>query len=289
MREAARRLNVASSAVSRQITHLEDALGMALFERDGRRLKLAPAGEILFRHTRRLEAPLKAAVLELDMLRGLKTGTVRLATVESIGVSFLPQIICAFGRRYPRLHLDVSVVSAAEVIDRLVDERVDLGFGFVATLPRQIELALRRDVRIGAVMRADHPLAAAARLTLAVCLSGPIAIAKPEISIRTVIEPFLQHSALALPPLVEVDSIRMLVELALTGRYVSIRPRSALTTRSKAVPSSSRSSRTPAAGQPFSADGAQRRQPAIRRRGLPRPCPAVFRDCRPARRHLSGS
>src|ERR1700761_4882081 len=50
IREAGRRLNVASSAVTRQIVQLEDALGLALFQRDGRRLKLATAGEILYRH-----------------------------------------------------------------------------------------------------------------------------------------------------------------------------------------------------------------------------------------------
>lgn len=47
-------------------------------------------------------------------------------------------------------------------------------------------------------------------------------MAKPEISIREVIEPFLQRSPTVRMPLVEVDSIRMLVELALLGEYVSV-------------------------------------------------------------------
>lgn len=223
VREASRRLNVASSAVSRQITQLEDALGLALFAREGRKLALSPAGEILYRHTRRLSGVLEAAVRELDMLRGLKTGTVRVATVESVGIAFLPRIIADFGARYPRLHIEVAVVSSAEVVERLVEERAEIGFGFVTAPHRLIDVALRRDVRIGAAMRPDHPLAGdPGPLTLADCLGHPIAVATPEISIRKVIEPFLQQSAQALPPLVEVDSIRMLVELALSGRYVSI-------------------------------------------------------------------
>lgn len=222
IRGAARRLNIASSAVTRQVAQLEDALGLALFQRDRRRLKLTAAGEILYRHARRLTSPLEAAVSELDMLRGLKTGTVRIATVESIGLSFLPQLIADFRRRYPRLHLDVSMVTSADVIARLADERTDIGFGFVARHSAQVEVAVRRDVRIGVVMRPDHPLAEASNLTLAACIAHPMAVAKPEISIRDVIEPFLQQSALILPPLVEVDSIRMLVELALIGGYASI-------------------------------------------------------------------
>ena len=222
IREAARRLNVASSAVTRQVAQLEDALGLELLQREGRRLKLSPAGEILYRHARRLTAPLEAAVSELDLLRGLKTGSVRIATVESVGLSFLPQLIVDFGRRYPRLNIDVSVAPSAEVIARLIDERIDIGFGFITTPPRQIEIAVRRDVHIGAVMRPDHPLASLERLTLAECLRHPIAVAKPEISIREVIEPFLRQSAFNMPALVEVDSIRLLVELAHLGHYVSV-------------------------------------------------------------------
>lgn len=222
VREAARQLNVASSAVTRQVAQLEDALGMNLFQREGRRLKLAPAGEILYRHTRRLTAPLEAAVTELDMLRGLRTGTVRVGAVESIGLSVLPPLLNLFGQRYPRLSLDVAVISAAEVVARLEDERIDVGFGFMSGPLRRIDIAVRRDLPIGVVMRPDHPLAALEDLTLARCLAHPLAVAKAEISIRAVIEPFLERSAPVRLPLVEVDSIRMLVELAQLGRYASI-------------------------------------------------------------------
>lgn len=222
VRECARRLNVASSAVSRQIAQLEDALGMALFQREGRGLRLTAAGEILFRHVRRVASPLEAAVSELDMLRGLKTGSVRIATVESIGLSFLPPLLTTFSERYPTLHLSVEVTSSAEVVTRLVDETVDVGFGFVTAPPREIEMAVRRDVRVGALMRPDHPLASGQRVTLADCFAYPVAIGTGELSIRRAIQPILDASASVPPPLLEVGSIRMLVELAQTGHHVSI-------------------------------------------------------------------
>jgi DNA-binding transcriptional LysR family regulator len=146
IRECARRLNVASSAVSRQISQLEDALGMVLFQREGRRIKMTAAGEILYRHVRRVASPLEAAVSELDMLRGLKTGSVRIATVESVGLSFLPPLLTAFSQKHPTLHLNVEVTSSADVVSRLIDETIDVGFGFVTAPPREIEMAVRRDV-----------------------------------------------------------------------------------------------------------------------------------------------
>lgn len=222
IREAARRLNVASSAVTRQVAQLEDALGIALFLREKRRLRLSPAGEILFRHSRRLSAPMEAAVSEIELLRGVRAGSVRIAAAESVGLSFLPALLSDFGRRYPRLTLDVSIISSAEVVERLVEERIDIGFGFFAKPPRQVDIAFRRDVSIGAVMAPGHPLAGVEKLTMAQCLEHPLAVGKPEISIREVIEPFLKSAAGITPPLVEANSIRLLVELALGGHYAAI-------------------------------------------------------------------
>lgn len=221
IRESARQLNVASSAVSRQIAQLEDALGMALFRREGRRIKLTAAGEILHRHVRRVASPLEAAVSELDMLRGLKTGSVRIATVESIGLSFLPPLLTAFARLHPTLHLSVEVTSSADVVARLIDETADVGFGFVTTPPREIEMAVRRDVRVGVLMRPDHPLASLQKPTLADCFAHPVAIGTHALSIRRAIQPTLDASA-SVRPLLEVGSIRMLVELAQAGQHVSI-------------------------------------------------------------------
>ncbi|HEV7309684.1 LysR family transcriptional regulator [Ensifer sp.] len=222
IRECARRLNVASSAVSRQIGQLEDALGMALFLREGRRLKLTAAGEILLRHVRRVASPLEAAVSELDMLRGLKTGSVRIATVESVGLSFLPSLVVEFSRRYPTLHLDVSVTSSSDVVERLLDETADVGFGFLTAPSRHIEMAVRRDVPIGVLMHPAHPLTKPEHLTLDDCFAHPVALGKRDLSIRAAIQPLLDASGSLPPPLLEVTSIRMLVELAQLGHHVSI-------------------------------------------------------------------
>lgn len=222
IREAARQLNVASSAVTRQVNQLEDALGIALFLRERQRMRLSTAGEILFRHSLRLIAPMEDAVSELEMLRGIKTGTVRIATVESIGLAFLPALITEFGTKYPRLTLDISVTSSAGVIEMLEREQVDLGFGFLSAPQKQVDVSDRRDVRIGALMHPDHPLAGQQDLTIADCISHPIAMAKPDISIRDVIQPFLSRAARITPPLVEVNSLRLLVELALSKHYLAI-------------------------------------------------------------------
>ncbi|MEO9648530.1 MAG: LysR substrate-binding domain-containing protein [Roseobacter sp.] len=222
MREAARQLNVASSAISRQIGQLETALGLVLFERERQRLHLSPAGEILYQHTRDLAGSFDTAVAELEMLRGLRTGKVRIATIESVGLSLLPKLIAEFGDRHPRIHLDIVVTSSADVLELLTCDEVDIGFGFIQNQPAGVEIALRRDVRLGALMQPCHPLARHSSLRLSDCLGHPVAIARPEISLRGIIDPFLQQAGGALPPVVEANSIRMLVQLANLGNYISI-------------------------------------------------------------------
>ena len=221
IRAAARRLHIASSAVARQIAQLEAAIGMALFERESRRLSLTAAGEILLRHARELSGPIDAAVSELDLLAGLRSGTIRLATFESVGLTILPRIVASFAGRYPRLHVDIRMASAAEVIDLLADHEVDMGFTFIARPPRGLDVAIRRDLPIGAVMRPDHPLAVNPAPTFADCAAHLIAVPGRGLSIRDVLEPFIDQEPRGKRSFVEANSIRMLVELAASGRYVA--------------------------------------------------------------------
>lgn len=222
VRECSRRLNVASSAISRQIAQLEDALDMSLFQRDGRRMRLTPAGEVLYRHVCRLSAPIEAAISELDMLRGLKTGTVRIATSETIGLFVLPQLISGFMARYPTIHVDVTVTSSSDVIKQLDDEHVDIGFAFVTGPPRLVQMSTQHEVLVGALMVRDHPLAQVPRLRLADCFAHPVAIGKAGLSIREAIDPLLEELNLLKMPVLEVGSNAMLVELARTGYHVAI-------------------------------------------------------------------
>ena len=77
IRAAAEKLNVASSAINRQVLRLEADLGVKLFERGARRLRLTAAGEILIHHVRRTLRDAERAKSEIEDLQGLKRGIVR--------------------------------------------------------------------------------------------------------------------------------------------------------------------------------------------------------------------
>ena len=93
IRKAADALNVASSALNRQILDLELDLGSALFERLPRGVRLTAAGEVFLAYTRQAISELKAVESQVEQLRGLVRGQVGVAAVESVAGELLPSAI----------------------------------------------------------------------------------------------------------------------------------------------------------------------------------------------------
>ena len=89
IRAAARAMNVASSAVNRQILMLEDALGLKLFERTGRKLVITEPGTVLLQTVESSLVGYEQALRVIEAMKGLETGQVHVASVESVAVALL--------------------------------------------------------------------------------------------------------------------------------------------------------------------------------------------------------
>ncbi len=105
IRKAAARLNVASSAINRQILALEEEFGAPLFERMPRGLKLTAAGELCIEHIREV---LKTYERMEARIRGLKmpqAGKVTLVSTVGLAAGPLPEIIARFVAQHPRVRV----------------------------------------------------------------------------------------------------------------------------------------------------------------------------------------
>jgi DNA-binding transcriptional LysR family regulator len=219
VRAAARHLNVAASAISRQLILLEEQLGHSLFDRSGRSLSLSPAGEVLLRGLRSLSQGTEATLDQLDALKGLRRGTVRVATVESISVSILPDLLLAFARQYPGIQVTVTVAGSDAVTALVRDVHADLGFTFNPSSLEGLEAIAVRDMHLGAVMAPSHPLAGMKSLTLAQCLSHPIAWPSPGLSLRAALDKI--PGTCSLRPAFECNSLRLMASLARRGSCIA--------------------------------------------------------------------
>jgi DNA-binding transcriptional LysR family regulator len=214
IREAARRLNVASSAVNRQILKLEAELGTPLFERLPGGLKLSSAGEVLTRHVAIVLRDAERARSELDALKGIKTGRVEVIAVEGLSGDFLPQVIGRMLQEHSRVRIKVMSAGSLNVPAAVINGDVDLGMAF--SLPRNAELhqlAVGR-FHLGAVITPDHPLAGRKRVRIADCADFPLIMSDAQLSIRTLLHPIIVHSGRAITPTIEANSIELMKNLA---------------------------------------------------------------------------
>ncbi|MCE1234786.1 MAG: LysR family transcriptional regulator [Hyphomicrobiales bacterium] len=220
IRAAARELNIVSSAVNRQILLLEENLGIRLFDRVGRGLRLSEAGALLARQVRETLDRFDDVVSELDTLRGLKRGRIRIASVESLAVERVPDLLAEFWRRHPGIEV-VLTLAGAEEVTRLVDEgRADVGFAFSTHPLEGLRLVHEEAHRIGALMAADHPLAEQDDLAFADLLGRPLILPARGMSLRAALETLLDPVRRDLQVRAEVNSLRLMS--ALVRRTASI-------------------------------------------------------------------
>ena len=219
VRAAARRLNVAASAISRQLIGLEETLGVALFERTGRGLTLAPAGTVLLKGLRAAADGHENTLDEISGLKGLKRGLLRIATVESISVSVLPDMLVDFARAYPGIDTAVIVAGSELATDLVREHQADLAFTFNPTSLDGLEVLAARDFHLGAVMSPDHPLAREARVSLADCAAYPLAWPSLGLSLRAILDSV--PAARKVKPVFECNSLRLMASLARRGRCIA--------------------------------------------------------------------
>jgi DNA-binding transcriptional LysR family regulator len=135
VRKAAAALNVAASAIDRQLLKVEASLGVALFDRLPGGMRPTPAGTILLRHVADTLLDFERVRAELDDLRGVKTGHVSIAAVDSLLVEFLPRSLDRFRADFPAVSFAVDAVEPAEIAGRVAAGEIDLGFTFVGPPP----------------------------------------------------------------------------------------------------------------------------------------------------------
>jgi len=213
IREAARRLNVASSAVNRQILKLEDEMGAALFERLPGGLRVTAAGEILTRHVTLLLQDVERVRGELDGLHGVQTGHVEIATVEGAAVELLPAALRRMRERYPKVTIGVTVQGSQSIPGSVINGQADLGLAFALARSSEITQLCVGHFRLGALMTPDHPLAAETRVSYGQCCEHGVIQAKSELSVHHLIAP-LHKRAAAIKPLLQSNSMELARQLA---------------------------------------------------------------------------
>ena len=156
---AAERLNVTQSALSHQLREIEDRLGTPLFLRVNRRLALAPAGERLLASARRVLADIKAAEEDIARLANHQDGVIRVSTACYTCYSWLPPLLGAFHKRFPRIDVEIVPEVKNNAVDALLDRRIDLALVHETRRDARVRLTPVFEDEIVIITARNHPLA----------------------------------------------------------------------------------------------------------------------------------
>jgi DNA-binding transcriptional LysR family regulator len=220
--EASTRLNVASSAISRQIAGLEEALGTPLFERRPRGMVASAAGEMLAAFAFRTALEADRLVQDIDALHGLRRGQVRVATSEGFAIEFLPQAIADFRGKYPGIVFQLLVSAPAEVTRRVREGETDIGVTFSRTTQSEIKVESRKPAPMMAVMRCGHPLARFETLSVSQMSEYPLALPDIGTTIRQLFDIVVGQQRLTLEPAVVSNYVEALHNFSIMSDTISI-------------------------------------------------------------------
>ncbi|MFM0045752.1 LysR family transcriptional regulator [Paraburkholderia sediminicola] len=159
---AAVALHLSQPAVSGQLRQLQDEFGEPLYLRDGRGVRLTPAGEQLASYATRLRDTWRQAHAYRDALRGLEQGTLRIGASTTPASYLLPYLIADFHRRYPDVTLHTADGNTTDIVGALGSVDIAMIEGPVgADLPPDTAVHAWREDEIVAIMPGTHPLAQA--------------------------------------------------------------------------------------------------------------------------------
>ena len=136
---AAKQLHVAQPAISMAIRKLEQALDLTLLHRKDRQVTLTDEGRSLYQHANRILQATEDAMLEMQELKGLLKGEVRVGIPSMLGSYYFPSILMAFRHRYPQLNLRVIDGGAGKLQQLLEQGELDLAVIVDQTVPESLQ------------------------------------------------------------------------------------------------------------------------------------------------------
>lgn len=219
---AAGELAVSQPAVSRQLAELEDGLGLPLFDRLPRGVRLTAAGEVLYGHARRILAAEAAAEAELAELAGLSRGRLSIGASTTIGSYLIPELFGAFARAHPGVKLELEIANTAAIQTAVLEARVDLGMteGFVSSSQLAVDVAAHDEMV--AIAAPGHPLARRDVVTAQELCEAPFIMREQGSGTRDVIEAELARLGLSVDPVMSLGSTESVKHAVASGLGVAL-------------------------------------------------------------------
>ncbi len=225
IRAAADKLNVAPSAVSRQISMLEEELGCVLIERHRKGVATTEAGEIVLKYYRESVSSQEACLTRLESLHGLQSGHIKLAVGEGFVGDLMSGPFPAFEAQYPDLTFSVTLGGSNDVIRKVEQDDVHIGLLFHPSKHPNIRSQSIVLKPICVIVPPKHPLTLSDKpLTMESLLPYPIGLQDVDYGVRQLIGMAEFQQRIRFQPKLTTNSIAVLKHFVRSGMGVTLLP-----------------------------------------------------------------
>lgn len=226
--KAAQINDVTQSAVSQQISSLERQFKSLLIERSKKKFRLTREGQVLYDFSKQIIQTYDALHSKLQEIKDIISGTIRVATIYSIGLHDLPPYIKHFLKDYPTVHVHVEYRRANQVYEDVLGNVVDLGLVAYPTRDPKVEvISLRKDPLV-LICHPQHPFAKMKSAKLKT-LSGQKFIGfEPDIPTRKALDKILKENDVEVNTVMEFDNIETVKRAVEIDAGISIVPLSTI-------------------------------------------------------------
>ncbi|MGN6772391.1 MAG: LysR family transcriptional regulator [Rhizobiaceae bacterium] len=222
IRSAAEWLNIAPSAIDRQIILAEQELGVPLFDRLPQGLRLTPAGEHMVYNLRRWKREFDDVCSQIDDIQGLQRGKITLAVAEAIVGDMLVGLLADFHQQYPGVVVTIQVVGGGGVREMVLNGYADIGLTFMPTAYRVIRVEHSVALAPGIAMLPDHALAERKSIRLRECRELPMILPNEELLIRNALDAALAATGVTLNAIAVSNNFALMKEMVFQRLGVAV-------------------------------------------------------------------
>jgi DNA-binding transcriptional LysR family regulator len=219
---AARELRLTQPAVSMQVRRLEQALGLPLLERVGKRAFPTKAGEVLLAHAGRARRELEAGLEVVQQLRGVVAGRIRLGTSASFSIYLLPPALRRFRSRYPKTELTVVTGNAPEIARGVVQNDLDVGIVSLPVRERELAVTAFHRHELVAIAPPNRRWRRGQRVRAAELAREPLILFEQGATLRRVIDEWFQRAGVAPTLPMELNNTEAIKKLVESGLGLSV-------------------------------------------------------------------
>src|SRR5580700_9718868 len=227
--KAAQINKVTQSAVSQQISSIERQFNSLLIERSKKKFRLTREGQVLYEYSKQIIQTYESLHSKLQELKDIISGTIRVATIYSIGLHDLPPYIKKFMKSYPTVNIHVEYRRANQVYEDVFSNVVDLGLVAYPVKDAKLEIIPLRKEPLVLICHPGHPFAKLKTVKLKSLVGQKIIGFEPDIPTRKALDKILKEHGVEIKHVMEFDNVETVKRAVEIDAGISIVPMGTVT------------------------------------------------------------